>query len=172
MSSLRHACLALAFVLSACSNQTLGTDGPSDTGLDDQEDQALFDINAARDAAGVHTPFAVCAALNVAAARHSDDMRDKNYLSDTGLDGKGVRERTCAAGYTTACDGTASLAEMVGSGLESGDDTVASWKKDAANVAAWANPALVAFGCGRSIAEDGKMFWTVVLGSTNDASCQ
>jgi uncharacterized protein YkwD len=172
MSSLRHACLALALLVPACANQTLGTDGPSDTGLDAEEDAALFDINAERAAAGITTPLVVCTALNVAAAQHSDDMRTKDYLSDTGLDGTGVRERTCAAGYTTSCTGSASLAEMVANGLETGDQVVAKWKTDAANVNAWGATSFVAVGCGRSIADDGTMYWTVVLGSTNDASCQ
>lgn len=172
MSSLRHATLALALLLPACGNQTLGTDGPSDTGLDAEEDAALFDINEARAAAGISTPFVVCTALNVAAARHADDMRTKGYLSDTGLDGTGVRERTCSAGYSTACTGTASLAEMVANGLETGDQVVAKWKTDSANTNAWADEKLLAIGGGRSIAEDGTMYWTVVLGSTVDASCE
>lgn len=138
--------------------------------LDAEESALLQELNDYRAARGVGAAKQ-CRALNVAASKHSDDMRDQNYLSDVAKDGKTARQRDCEAGYQPACDMVA-MAELVGSGLETGEATLGQWTDDPQTEAIVLNASLVVVGVGRSLwGTDQPAVWTVDLGAADHASC-
>ena len=171
---IRPACfaltLALAPLLAGCPT-AVGSTGPSDPALDPEETQLLYELNSIREGAGIGTPMIVCASLNKSASAHSDDMRDKGYLSDMAPDGSDVRSRTCDAGYKPGCSSTTLMAELVASGVDLGKDAADSWNASDGGQPVILNPGLVAAGTGRSLGPDGTTYWTLDMGGQDDASC-
>jgi uncharacterized protein YkwD len=140
----------------------------SDTNpLDAEEGTLLFGVNDLRLQAGV-APVTECVSLNTAASLHSDDMRDRVYLSDTSPDGTTSRMRLCDAGYQPACDNVA-LAELVGSGLEGGAATLGQWKTTKSEILL--SPGLKVAGIGRSLGGDVPR-WTLDLAGEDHTSCK
>jgi uncharacterized protein YkwD len=139
--------------------------------LDSEEGTLLYELNEYRQSKGV-AAAAGCVSLNVASSKHSDDMRDNDYLSDKGEDGSTGRSRACEAGYQPACDGV-SMAELVGSGLEGGEATLGQWTADASTEAIILNAGLTVVGIGRSLwGTEQPAVWTVDLGASSHISCQ
>jgi uncharacterized protein YkwD len=110
-----------------------------------------------------------CAVLNVTASAHADDMRDKNYLSDTAPDGSTVRSRDCAANYQPAC-GNGGVAEAVASGNDMAQSVLTQWENDAKTRPVLVNPELIVVGIGRSEGVDTPV-WAMDLGSGDDPNC-
>jgi len=147
----------------------VGRDGPSPANpLDEVETTLVSELNGARAEAGAPA-LTVCRSLNVSAAAHSDDMRDKSYLSDVGQDGSTPRDRACAAGYKPACDNVF-MAELVASGSGDPVHTVDQWQGDAESKTALLEPLLQVVGVGVSYGEE-EPVWTVDLGGDADPSC-
>jgi len=165
----RAGALGLALGLVAC-NGSVGADGPSSANpLDDEENALIYQLNQVRGAAGIKTPVVVCASLNVSAAAHSDDMRDKTYLGEPGSDGSSVRTRACAAGYKPGCNAHEAMAELVAMGVDTGKAAVLQWDIKSHDVLVTAN--LLAAGTGRSLSLDGTTYWTLDLADKDDPSC-
>ena len=162
---------AALLALSACSGTTT-TDTVSDPALDTFESDAIYEINRIREDAGVAQILAACRSLNVAATGHSDDMRNKDYLKEVGLDGSTVRTRTCAAGYQPGCSESTAMGELVAKGIDDGKTVVAQWSTNANAHALMVSAGLAVIGVGRSLGEDGTMWWTADLGGLPDSSCQ
>lgn len=135
--------------------------------LDAEEGTLLFSVNDLRLQAGV-APVTECVSLNTAASVHSDDMRDRVYLSDTSPDGTTARTRLCDAGYQPACDNVA-LAELVGSGLEGGAATLGQWQTTKSEILL--SPGLKVAGIGRSLGGDVPR-WTLDLAGEDHTSCK
>lgn len=171
-SFLVRAAGATLLALSACSNSTAGTDNVSGVGVDAVESDAVYEINRAREEAGIAATLVGCASLNASASAHSDDMRNKGYLKEEAPDGSTVRTRSCAAGYQPGCVESTSMGELVASGIDEGKDVVARWLTSIDAKAVLVSPGLLAVGVGRSLSDDGTMFWTVDLGGSDDPSCQ
>jgi uncharacterized protein YkwD len=160
-----------ALAVTACSGSTEFPGGPSDPALDAEENDAVYELNRRREDAGIAATFTVCTSLNKSASAHSDDMRDKSYLDATGLDGSTVRTRACKAGYTPGCSDTSAMAELVGSGLDTGKDMATQWATGSQGGPVILDPTLTVIGIGRSVGENGS-WWTLDLGASSDPSCQ
>lgn len=160
----------LPLALVACTGNTTAVGGPSPTSLDDQEKDAIAQLNLLRGQAGLSPVLAVCTSLNVSASTHSDDMRDRQYLSDMAPDGSTVRTRACAAGYTPACSGSIPMAELVAEGYGTGAETVTQWSNDPTAGPITRQSGFLVVGIGRSIGTDNER-WTLDLSSMTDASC-
>jgi len=168
-----HGIAALSFALGliGCAAEG-GANGPSEANpIDAEESRLLYEFNRFREDAGIAQIIDVCASLNSAASAHSDDMRDKGYLADEAPDGSVPRTRACDAGYQPACDESATIAEVVGFGLEEGKGTFAQWEADEKTKAVLMTPAFIVGGVGRSLGGS-KPIWTLLLASKSDPSCQ
>jgi uncharacterized protein YkwD len=162
----------VALALVGCGGSTQGSNQPSDPALDPEENALIFEINHLRQDAGIPDVLITCTSLHKSASLHSDDMRDKGYLSDTAPDGSTVRTRGCDAGYAPGCADTIGMAELVASGLPKGADVAAQWAGSEDTKAVLLNATLVVVGAGRSLADDGSPTWTLDLGGADDPSCQ
>jgi uncharacterized protein YkwD len=163
------ACAGLALGGIGCSGN-VDVQGPSVANpLDAEESAAVAAINTIRTGAGLSS-LKVCTILNVSAAAHADDMRDHGYLSDTSPDGTTSRKRACAAGYTTACSPTSSIAELVASGNASGTAVVQQWDGDPSTTKILRDPVFLVVGVGVSIGGS-TPHWSMDLGSADEAAC-
>jgi uncharacterized protein YkwD len=164
------AVLAFALPLSACQGTTTAFGGPSQANpLDSEESSVIQSLNMLRMGKGL-PQVAVCFSLNVSASAHSDDMRNKMYLSDVSPDGSTVRTRGCMNGYTPACTGMIPMAELVAEGFGTGAETLSQWAADPTAGPILIEAPFVVAGCGRSIGADNER-WTLDLASQQDASC-
>jgi uncharacterized protein YkwD len=171
-TSFARAAGATLLLLAACSNSTGGLDTVSDPTVDPVEADAVYQINQAREQAGIAATLKVCTALNVSASGHSDDMRDKGYTKEVGPDGSNSRSRSCAAGYQPGCLTTTSMGELVASGIDEGTVVVDTWMKSDSGKGALLGTGFAVVGVGRALGDDGTMYWTVDLGGKDDPSCQ
>jgi uncharacterized protein YkwD len=137
--------------------------------LDSDENAIVQDLNVARGNAGLPTVKS-CFSLNVSAAGHSDDMRNKMYLMEMAPDGSDVRSRACAAHYNAACGTTIAMAELIAEGNPTGDSTFMQWSGDSMANMHLMNPSFVAVGLGHSQGLD-NVYWTLDLSSVWDPSC-
>lgn len=170
-SSFACAAGAALLVLTGCGTTTF-TDTVSDPALDPLESDVIYEINRVREDAGVAATLTACTALNKSASAHSDDMRNKGYTKDVGLDGSTVRTRSCASGYQPGCAESTSMGELVASGIEDAKALVAQWETNESAKGLMVSTGLVVIGVGRSIADDGSTYWTADLGGKADPSCQ
>ncbi len=140
--------------------------------LDSFESDVVARVNQLRTSAGVPT-VNVCATLNVATSAHSDDMRDRNYLSDVAPepDASTTPERACAAGYTPACNGIAGMVEFIAKGNGDGAATFTQWQSDMSTNVMLTKPEWTVAGIGRSLGADAPI-WTMNLADKVDASCE
>ena len=137
--------------------------------LDAFESDLVVQLNALRSGAGVPV-LKVCASLNVATSAHSDDMRDKNYLSDVAPDKSTTPTRACDAGYEPACIGSAGMTEFIAKGHGEGTETLAQWKAEPESGVTLTKPEFVVVGVGRSLGAD-QPIWTLDMADHTDASC-
>lgn len=137
--------------------------------LDADEIDLLELLNARRGEAGV-APVTTCAALNVAAAAHSDDMLRHEYLSTEGSDGSAPRDRACDAGYEPVCgDGGATIGELVASGNPDPDLALGGWS-GADETALLTSAEMLVVGVGRAVFE-AESRWTLDLATADHPSC-
>jgi uncharacterized protein YkwD len=162
--------LFFGFGTGGCSDATVEPEKSQANPIDPEESGLLYELNRFREDAGIAGALIVCKSLNQSASAHSDDMRDKGYLSDTAPDGSTPRSRACAAGYKPACDGSAVIAEVVGAGFAEGKATLLPWTQDENTTMVLTEPSLIAAGVGRSLGADQPM-WTLDLTTDDDPSC-
>jgi uncharacterized protein YkwD len=164
------ALVALTSALAGCSGATACDCGPTPPNpLDAEENAIVQDLNIARGMAGAPA-VTVCKSLNVSATRHSDDMRDNNYLGMTSPNGSDVRARACMAGYTPACATTIPMAELLAEGNGTGDSTYMQWAGDPNATMHLLEKDLIVVGLGHSIGLNNQ-YWTLDMASMMDASC-
>ena len=138
--------------------------------LDAFESDMVELLNEFRAAAGVPAVTS-CASLNVATSAHSDDMRDKGYLSDVAPDKSTTPTRACDAGYAPACIGTAGMVEFIAKGHGDAETTFTQWKKDATSSEMLARAEFVVFCVGRSLGNDSPI-GTMNMADKPDRSCE
>jgi uncharacterized protein YkwD len=160
----------LIFLAGCASTETMDL-GPSQANpLDSEEAAALFEVNQVRAGKGI-SPVTSCSSLNVSASAHADDMRDNDYLMETGLDGSTVQSRACTAGYMAGCAASAEMAELVAMGIQTGEATVEQWVGNTKAEGILVDPALIVVGIGRSISSS-TTYWAADFGAVDEASCQ
>lgn len=167
------ALLGGSLCLLACSGDA---DNPTPPGpsaanpLDAEESAMVQAVNDLRGMQGVPM-LQDCAALNVSASKHSDDMRDQGYLDDQAPDGSTPRSRACEAGYQAACGDSAAMAELVASGIYEAEGSLAQWTKRADTTAILIDAGLAAIGVGRADGGESPV-WTLDFGGAYEASCE
>jgi uncharacterized protein YkwD len=158
-----------AMALTGCSSVEFADKVSQANPLDEFEQDLVNKLNELRQGAGVPT-LAVCASLNVATSAHSDDMRDKNYLSDVAPDKSTTVTRACDAGYEPACLGIPAMVEFIAKGKGEGSVTLDQWKMDPESNVLLTKPEFVVVGVGRSLGAD-QPIWTMDVADRTDASC-
>lgn len=148
----------------ACSGASDAT-----TTLDAEEEAFLVLINDYRAENGLG-PLTACTSLNRAAQGHSEDMRDQDYFSHTGLDGSSPWERACDACYEQGCGG-GGMAENIAAGNSGAAGTFEQWRTSPGHDANMLG-GFSQIGIGR--ASGGGTYgtyWTNVFGSSAEPSC-
>jgi len=152
-----------------CSEVTYEDDTSQANPLDAWESELVGALNDLRTASSVPA-LKVCASLNTSASKHSDDMRDKNYLDDVAGDGSTPPIRACGAGYTAACEGNIAMSELLAKGNADGKSTLDQWNKDVNTSPVLKDPQFVVVGVGRSLGGEAGI-WTLDLAGMDDPSC-
>ncbi|MDO6459192.1 CAP domain-containing protein [Granulosicoccaceae sp. 1_MG-2023] len=100
--------------------------------------------------------------LSQAAALHSADMAENNFLSHIGSDGLGPAERALEAGYDYA-----RISENVGGGQSTSTAVISAWLDSPEHCAALMDPLVNEIGaaCARNNRADLQTYWTLMLGS-------
>ncbi|MEM9343210.1 MAG: CAP domain-containing protein [Pseudomonadota bacterium] len=164
--------LALA-VLAACgppaSNAVVttlpdGTPGPSvyqirASDKDDIQLRMLDSVNALRQAANVPA-VTMNAKLNAAAATHSRDMSVQNRPWHFGSDGSSPIDRVVRAGF----DGQL-VGENISETYETETQTLAAWMEDPATRTVILDPRARSLGFEWYQEDNGKLWWTLILGT-------
>jgi uncharacterized protein YkwD len=148
-----------------------GAAAPAATcGLPDFAASALARINQIRAAGamcgssgtfGPAAPLAWSAPLTQASAGHSQDMAASNYFSHTSLDGRTLRDRVDATGYSWS-----SLGENIAAGYATVNEVVDGWVASPGHCANLLNPNFNQFGlaCVPRTATGGyRTYWTMDL---------
>ena len=163
--------LAVALVaLSACTPTTpirLGPDGKplpqvyriSQADSGEIQYRMLDAVNALRRARGTQ-PLDLDARLNAAAATHSRDMSVQNRPWHFGSDGSSPLDRVQRAGFEGAMRG-----ENISETYETELETLAAWMDVADTRSVVLDPQATHMGFAFYQEENGKIWWTLVLGS-------
>ncbi len=168
--------LAGVVMLAACEpvNQStaLGADGKplprvykirgSDTNK--IEFRMLDSVNALREAAGT-TPLQFNAPLNAAAATHSRDMSVQNRPWHFGSDGSSPLDRVKRVGYTGNLIG-----EVISETYETEIETLAAWMDQPDTRDVLMDPRATDMGFSWFQENNGKIWWTLLVGSATDAA--
>lgn len=144
--------------------------GASDatTALDAEEQAFLVLINDHRAANGL-APLSACTSLSRAAQGHSEDMRDQDYFSHTGLNGSSPGDRACDACYEGAC--SFGSAENIAAGNSGAAATFEQWRNSPGHNANMLGGYGV-IGIGRATGGGTYgTYWTNVFGSSSEPSC-
>lgn len=167
---------ALAVFLSACAPSNppnrLGSDGKPLPQLyrikSSDEDKIQFRmldaVNSLRSASG-QAPVRFDARLNAAAATHSKDMAVQNRPWHFGSDGSSPIQRVQRVGFTGKLVG-----ENISETYESELETLGAWmeKPDTRRVILSGDADVMGFSWFQE--RNGKIWWTLTMGSTNPAS--
>lgn len=168
MSRILTLFVLIAFALSACGPTLpqMGADGkplPQLYKIRDRDSakiqfRVLDSVNALREAAGA-SPVELNAELAAAAATHSRDMSVQNRPWHFGSDGSSPIDRVKRAGYT----GTF-LGEAISETYETELQTLAAWMEVPGTREVVLNPNAKSMGFAWFQEENGKIWWTMVLG--------
>jgi uncharacterized protein YkwD len=142
-----------------------------DPALDSEEQAFLVLINNYR-AQNSLGPLTACTSLNRAAQGHSDDMRDQNYFSHTGLDNSTPWDRACDGCYMQGCGPSTAMAENIAAGNSGAQGTFSQWQNSPGHNANMLGANFTMIGIGR--ATGGGMYgvyWTNVFGGNTEPSC-
>ena len=145
--------------------------GDATTPLDNEEEAFLVLINdyRAQNGLGSLTP---CTSLNRTAQGHSEDMRDKNYFSHTGLNGSSPWGRACDACYELGCGPQTAMAENIAAGNSGAQATFLQWKNSPGHNANMLGGNFTMIGIGRATGGGQYgVYWTNVFGGDSEASC-
>jgi uncharacterized protein YkwD len=117
-------------------------------------------------------PLKTCVTLNRAAQGHSEDMRDQNYFSHTGLNGSKFSERCCDACYGPACPLQTAMGENIAAGNSTAAGTFDQWKNSPGHNANMLGANYTVMGIGRATG-GGQYgtYWTNVFGGAEDGTC-
>jgi uncharacterized protein YkwD len=147
--------------------------GSSDatTALDTEEQAFLTQINSYRASNG-KAALTACKSLSRASQGHSEDMRNQNYFSHTGLNGSSPWKRSCDACYSLGCGPTTAMGENIAAGNTTGLGTFNQWKGSAGHNANMLNGNFKVIGIGRATGGGTYgSYWTTVFGGATQASC-
>lgn len=145
--------------------------GDATTALDAEEEAFLGIINQYRAQNGLGA-LTACTSLNRAAQGHSEDMRDQNYFSHTGLNGSSPWDRACDACYELGCGPMTAMAENIAAGNSSAQATFDQWKNSPGHNANMLGASFKMIGIGRATGGGQYgVYWTNVFGGESEASC-
>lgn len=126
---------------------------------------AMLDgINSLREAAGL-SPVTLNARLNAAAATHSRDMSLQNRPWHFGSDGSSPIDRVQRVGYPGQLVG-----EAISETYETELETLAAWMEDEHTRSVIMAPEATEMGFAWEQEPNGKIWWTLVMGRSSDAS--
>lgn len=164
-----EACDTCASDCGAC--ETCAGSGDATTGLDAEEQAFLVLINDYRAENG-RGPLTPCTSLNRSAQGHSEDMRDQNYFSHSGLNGSTPWTRSCDACYELACGPSTQMAENIAAGNSGAAATFEQWRTSAGHNANMLGASFTQIGIGRATGggQYGS-YWTNVFGGASEPSC-
>lgn len=162
-------CSTCASDCGACA--TCGGASDATTTLDAEEQAFLGIINNYRSMNGLGA-LSACTSLNRAAQGHSEDMRDNNYFSHTGLNGSTPWDRSCDACYELGCGPQTAMAENIAAGNTGAQATFDQWKNSPGHNANMLGSSFTVIGIGRATG-GGQYgtYWTNVFGGATEASC-
>ena len=126
----------------------------------------LDSVNALRQARGA-TPLAFNAQLNAAAATHSRDMSVQNRPWHFGSDGSSPLVRVQRVGYTGRLAG-----ELISETFETELETLSAWMGQPDTRDVILDPAATEVGFAWFQEPSGKIWWTMVTGSTGFAAAR
>lgn len=169
---MRRRTLYIAFCLglvAACapSGPQLGPDGRPlpqiyqirSSQEDDIQFRMLDAVNALRQASGA-APVVLSAELRAAAATHARDMSIQNRPWHFGSDGSSPLDRVARVGYAGRL-----LGENISETYESELETLAAWMEDPATRGVILDPAARQMGFDWYQESNGKIWWTLILGT-------
>ena len=117
-------------------------------------------------------PLKACTTLNRAAQGHSEDMRDNNYFSHTGLNGSSFSKRSCDACYEYACPVQTAMGENIAAGHSTASETFTQWKNSPGHNANMLNTNYNVIGIGRATGGgEYGVYWTNVFAGADDGTC-
>lgn len=119
----------------------------------------LDSVNSLRAAAGAGA-VELNSKLNAAAATHSRDMSVQNRPWHFGSDGSSPLDRVARSGYAGAM-----LGENISETYESELQTLSAWMEDAGTRSIIMDPAAVNMGFSWFQERNGKIWWTMIMGS-------
>ncbi len=162
-------CESCASDCGACD--TCAGAGDATTGLDAEEQAFLVLINDYRAQNGLGA-LSSCTSLSRAAQGHSEDMRDQNYFSHTGLNGSSPWERACDACYELGCGPATAMAENIAAGNSGAQATFDQWRNSPGHNANMLGGNFTKLGIGRATGGGTYgVYWTNVFGGGDEPSC-
>ncbi len=145
--------------------------GDATTPLDAEEQAFLVLINQYRAQNGLGA-LSACTSLNRAAQGHSEDMRDNDYFSHTGLNGSSPWERACDACYELGCGPQTAMAENIAAGNSGAQATFTQWQNSPGHNANMLGSSFTMIGIGRATGGGQYgVYWTNVFGGDSEPSC-
>lgn len=127
----------------------------------------MFDgVNSLRQAAGV-APLNLNSQLNAAAATHARDMSVQNRPWHFGSDGSSPIIRAQRVGYTGRV-----LGENISETYETEIETLSAWMEDPSTRDVIVDPEATDMGFSWFQEENGKIWWTLVTGTSAEAPVQ
>ena len=160
--------LCAAVVLSACAGTGVATGGGG--GQIGQRDageiqfKVLDAVNALRGAKGLQ-PVQLNAQLNAAAATHSRDMSVQNRPWHFGSDGSSPIDRVTRVGYTGRM-----LGELISETYQTELETLSDWMEQPDTRSVIMDPAATEVGFSWYQEPNGKLWWTMVTGTSQSFS--
>jgi uncharacterized protein YkwD len=153
------------------SGEMCGGAGPTTTPLDSEEQAFVTIINNYRSQNGLG-PLGACVSLNRAAQGHSEDMRDNNYFSHTGLNGSAPWDRACDACFALGCGPMTTMGENIAAGNSGAQATFDQWKNSPGHNANMLNGNYTMMGIGRATGGGQYgVYWTNVFAGDDEPSC-
>lgn len=156
---------------SSSGGEMCGGSGPGTTPLDGEEQAFLQIINDYR-AQNNLGPLTACTSLNRAAQGHSEDMRDQDYFSHTGLNNSSPWDRACDACYDLGCGPSTAMAENIAAGNSGAAATFDQWVNSPGHNANMLGANFTVIGIGRATGGGTYgVYWTNVFGGNSEPSC-
>ena len=156
---------------SSSGGEMCGGSGPGTTPLDSEEQAFLQIINDYR-AQNNLGPLTACTSLNRAAQGHSEDMRDQDYFSHTGLNNSSPWDRACDACYDLGCGPSTAMAENIAAGNSGAAGTFDQWVNSPGHNANMLGANFTVIGIGRATGGGTYgVYWTNVFGGNSEPSC-
>jgi len=122
-------------------------------------DVALAEINAFRTKYG-WKPVVLDARLSQAAAVQSKAQAGRSRIGHDGSDGSKPMQRAARAGFHAKI-----ASENVAAGQKSFSDAIRSWEESSGHRENLLRPEVTAIGVAMAKNEDGRAYWTLVLGA-------